>query len=69
VKLEVKGVQFGYKSRLVLKDISLKVAGGEVLSLVGPNGSGKTTLLKCMNRILKTQKGTVSSSEAGMSAK
>lgn len=57
--LEVKGVQFGYKSRLVLKDISLNVSGGEVLSLVGPNGSGKTTLLKCMNRILKTQKGTV----------
>ncbi len=59
MKLEIKGVQFSYKSTSVLKNISLNVGEGEVLSLVGPNGSGKTTLLKCMNRILKPKKGTI----------
>ncbi|MDO8635168.1 MAG: ABC transporter ATP-binding protein, partial [Dehalococcoidia bacterium] len=59
MKLEIKGVQFSYKSTPVLKNISLNVAEGEVLSLVGPNGSGKTTLLKCMNRILSPKSGAV----------
>jgi len=59
MRLEIKGVQFGYRSMPVLESVSLSAGEGEVLSLVGPNGSGKTTLLKCINRILKTKKGTV----------
>jgi iron complex transport system ATP-binding protein len=59
MKLEIKGVEFSYRSVPVLKDISLNVGEGEVLSLVGPNGSGKTTLLKCINRILRPKKGTI----------
>lgn len=59
MKLEIRGVQFSYGSVSVLEDISLSIEAGEVLSLVGPNGSGKTTLLKCINRILKPQRGTV----------
>ncbi len=59
MKLEIKGVQFSYGSVPVLKDISLGIRDGEVLSLVGPNGSGKTTFLKCINRILKPKRGTI----------
>ena len=32
-----------YKSRIVVKDVSLSVASGEVVGLLGPNGAGKTT--------------------------
>jgi iron complex transport system ATP-binding protein len=59
MKLEIQGVQFSYGSVSVLEDISLSIEAGEILSLVGPNGSGKTTLLKCINRILKPQRGTI----------
>ena len=59
MKLEIRGVQFSYGSAPVLKDVSLSIRDGEVLSLVGPNGSGKTTLLKCINRILKPKRGTI----------
>ncbi len=59
MKLEIKGVSFSYGSRPALEDVTMSIGDGEIVSLVGPNGSGKTTLLKCLNRILKLQKGTV----------
>ncbi len=59
MKLSIKGIEFHYNSHKVLKDVTFQVVEGEVLALVGPNGSGKSTLLKCINRILKPQKGTV----------
>ena len=39
--------QFGENS--VLKDITLSVKGGEVLSIIGASGSGKSTMLRCIN--------------------
>ena len=36
----------------VLHNISFEVAGGEILSIIGPNGCGKTTLLKAVSKIL-----------------
>lgn len=41
--LEVRHVQKSYGSRMVVKDVSLQVAEGEVVGLLGPNGAGKTT--------------------------
>jgi len=57
--LSVDGVEFSYHSRPILKAVKFAVAGGEVLSILGNNGAGKSTLLKCLNRILKPQKGAV----------
>ena len=59
VKLEIKGISFNYGSISALRDVSLRVNGGEVLTVVGPNGSGKTTLLRCINGVLKPKIGTV----------
>jgi iron complex transport system ATP-binding protein len=59
MKLEIKGASFGYGSMPALEDVTMSLGDGEIVSLVGPNGSGKTTLLKCINMILKFQKGTV----------
>jgi lipopolysaccharide export system ATP-binding protein len=42
-ELIVSGLKKRYKSRWVVKDVSLAVASGEVVGLLGPNGAGKTT--------------------------
>jgi iron complex transport system ATP-binding protein len=59
VILTVEGLEFAYPSRPVLRDISLSIAKGDFLAVLGTNGAGKSTLLKCINRILKPQMGTV----------
>jgi ABC-type Fe3+/spermidine/putrescine transport system ATPase subunit len=44
--LEVRSVSKNFGSRVVLSDISLEVASGEFLTILGESGSGKTTLLR-----------------------
>lgn len=44
----------------VLKGISLEVARGEVLCLLGPSGSGKSTFLRCVNHLEKIDAGSIS---------
>jgi ABC-type Fe3+/spermidine/putrescine transport system ATPase subunit len=46
VLLEVRGVSKSFGARAVLRGISLKIASGEFLTLLGESGSGKTTLLR-----------------------
>ncbi|MDR6955127.1 polar amino acid transport system ATP-binding protein [Ancylobacter sp. 3268] len=43
----------------VLKEVSLTVAAGDVLSLIGPSGSGKTTLLRCVNYLETYERGLI----------
>lgn len=57
--LSVQGLDFKYPSHEVLKNVSFSLESGECLAVLGTNGTGKSTLLKCINRILKPQKGTV----------
>ena len=56
--LEIKNVKKSFNdSQLhVLKDISLTVAQGEVVAIIGPSGSGKSTFLRCLN-LLETPDG------------
>jgi iron complex transport system ATP-binding protein len=44
---------------LVLQNLDLSIAEGEIVALVGPNGSGKSTLLRALGRILKPKGGAV----------
>ncbi|MFW6207637.1 MAG: ABC transporter ATP-binding protein [Spirochaetota bacterium] len=57
--LQVDGLNFRYNSVPTIRDITLSVREGEILSILGPNGAGKTTLLKCLNRVLTPRGGTV----------
>lgn len=57
--LSVQGLHFKYPSHKVLSDVSFSLKKGECLAILGTNGTGKSTLLKCINRILKPEKGTV----------
>ena len=45
--LEMNHIQKGFEGLEVIKDISLSVEEGEILSIIGPSGSGKSTLLRC----------------------
>jgi iron complex transport system ATP-binding protein len=57
--LSVAGVYFQYPSRPVLKGVSFELPEGQILGVLGVNGAGKSTLLKCLNKILRPQKGSV----------
>ncbi len=58
--IELRGVTFGFSPELpVLKDVSLAVAPGQRVALVGPTGSGKSTLLCLIPRLYDVQEGRV----------
>src|SRR5437588_12098242 len=57
--LEARSVSFAYGASPVVHQVSLRLARGDLLALVGPNGSGKTTLLKLLSGILAPASGTV----------
>lgn len=49
--LEVKNLKKSFGELHVLKDISMDVAEGEVVSILGPSGSGKSTFLRCISML------------------
>ncbi len=56
---EVRGLHAGYNGRAVLHDVSLSIAPGEFVAVMGDNGAGKTTLLRCLLGLLKPRQGHV----------
>lgn len=59
MKVTISGLEFGYSSSPVLKDVNLEVNGPQLISIIGPNGVGKSTLIHCINKILSPTKGVV----------
>ena len=57
--LEMNNIQKHFGNLEVLKDISLSVNKGEVLSIIGPSGSGKSTLLRCAVNLEKIDGGKI----------
>jgi iron complex transport system ATP-binding protein len=58
--LEIKDFSCGYGPKIILKDVSFKVAERDILGIIGPNGSGKTTLFRAITKIIKPIKGHIS---------
>ncbi|WP_343653514.1 ATP-binding cassette domain-containing protein, partial [Herbaspirillum sp.] len=57
--IEVKRISKCFGQHEVLKDVSLSVAEGEVVCLIGPSGSGKSTVLRCINGLESYERGDI----------
>jgi len=57
--LEIDGLTAGYDSAAVIRDISLDVAPGEVVALLGANGAGKTTTLRALSGLVHPLSGAI----------
>ena len=59
IQLEINNIYKSFGGLRVLKDVSLKVEGPELIGLIGPNGAGKTTLTNILDGVIKPTSGTV----------
>jgi branched-chain amino acid transport system ATP-binding protein len=57
--LEVEALSVSYGHRRALEDVSLHVAEGEIVTLLGANGSGKSTMLRAISGLVRPQRGRV----------
>lgn len=57
--LEIVHLKKDFGDHKVLKDVSLTVNEGEVMSIIGSSGSGKSTLLRCINMLEKVTDGQI----------
>jgi iron complex transport system ATP-binding protein len=57
--ISLQQITAAYRDELVLSDLSLEVARGEMAALVGPNGAGKSSLLRVITGLLPARAGTV----------
>lgn len=57
--LKLNNIVAGYGSITALKDLSITVEEGQIVSLIGANGAGKTTLMKTITGVMKVSSGTI----------
>lgn len=57
--IRVEHLQKNFGQLHALKDVTLEVNKGEIVSLIGPSGSGKSTLLRCIHGLEKPDKGKI----------
>jgi ABC-type cobalamin/Fe3+-siderophores transport system ATPase subunit len=57
--LNVNEVSVSYGKRRILSDISLSLAPGQILALIGPNGTGKSTLIRALSGVIPMESGQV----------
>ncbi len=58
--VSIKNARKSFGASEVLRDISLEVARGEVVAVIGPSGGGKSTLLRCMTLLERLDAGALS---------
>ena len=63
---QTKNLAVGYDGQTLIRDITIDVEKGEIVTLIGPNGAGKSTIPKSITRQLKTIAGTVTIDRADL---
>ena len=63
---QTKNLAVGYDGQTLIRDITIGVEKGEIVTLIGPNGAGKSTILKSITRQLKSIAGTVTIDRADL---
>ncbi len=59
IAVEIIGMNKWYGDFHVLRDINLRVKGGERIVICGPSGSGKSTMIRCINHLEEHQQGQI----------
>ncbi len=57
--LKVNGIDVFYDAIHAIKDVSLSVEQGEIVTLIGANGAGKSTTLRTISGLLRARKGSI----------
>src|SRR5476649_616257 len=60
LSLSVRGIDAGYGAVRALHGVSVDIAQGETVALLGTNGNGKSTLMKCLMGMVRPTRGTLS---------
>jgi branched-chain amino acid transport system ATP-binding protein len=64
--ISVEGIHAAYGAARVLEDVSLRVAGGETVALLGANGNGKSTLMKSIMGVVRPSAGRITAEIDGV---
>ena len=67
--LKLENVTSAYGAVEALRDVSLTIAAGEILGLLGRNGAGKTTLLKTIMGLIKARSGHIALDGAALTGR
>ena len=59
MSIEVESISLSLSDKTILKDVSLEIRPGEILSIIGPNGAGKSTLLNVITGNLSNHNGEI----------
>lgn len=59
MNLQIKNLDFSYSGERILNNITLDIKGNQCVAILGPNGAGKSTLIRCINKLLKPQRGMI----------
>ena len=57
--LKLENVQAGYGNIIAIKDVSLEIEKGEIVTLIGGNGAGKTTTLMTISGVVRCRSGRI----------
>ena len=57
--IKIENLRKEYPNVTPLKDVSVEINKGDVISVIGPSGTGKSTLLRCLNQLEAPTSGTV----------